>query len=70
MKIQFSRIITKYDQPCPIVKFEIHDLWIGVYWQYDSFYEFPDWHRLDFYICLLPTFLIQFRIDWWAERII
>lgn len=45
------------------LKFELRDLWIGVYWSVAHKHELPGGidRRIDVYICLLPCLPIHIR---------
>ena len=47
-------------------KFNWHDLWVGVYWEYEEDsgknpYH-PNW--LTVYICPIPTVVYKFKLRW------
>lgn len=42
-------------------KFEIRDIWIGIYWK-----RFPA--ALDVYVCLLPCLPLNFYIQWHTNK--
>lgn len=52
-----------YLRPEVRLRFEPRDLWIGVYWNATRSIEGP-YHRLDIYICVIPTLPIRFRFEW------
>ena len=43
------------------IKFELRDLWVGIYWNYNNDgYYFGKWQKqLDIYICLIPILPIH-----------
>lgn len=43
--------------------FELRDLWVGVYWNIVESIETP-YHRLDVYICIIPTLPVRLRFEW------
>lgn len=49
------------------LKFNPHDIWIGVYWTLSKSIESP-YRDLKIYLCLVPCLPIRFRFEWgWRD---